>query len=145
MTPAAVPLRAAAVALLTEGAGASALSALNVNSGDVTVSGAEGRSLPYVEVQGGTEPEGERSDQTRSTAPTLTFVVRAATLTTAEKIGAVLVSLLASRFAVEGMDVTGAALDNWGPPFQDPPPGSRPWSLPVRFRYTVYQPADPGE
>ncbi|PAP79619.1 hypothetical protein B1759_14965 [Rubrivirga sp. SAORIC476] len=157
MTSTAPPLRLAAIARLTSGAGAAALVAAGVASpaaGGVAVDPEQGSDLPYVEVQGATEVETQRSDTTRSVTATLSMVARASTLAGAEAIVQVLVNQLGRRFAVpddaEGtsateIQMTAATLDLNGDPFREPPPGARPWGIPIRFRYTLYQPAAPGE
>jgi hypothetical protein len=143
------PLRTAAVARLTSGAGSAALVAAGItspaNGGVTTAPDEPAPALPYVEVQGTTMVEGGRSDCTRSLFTTLTLSARGATLPQAEAIAAVLVSQLATRYEVTGFEMAHAVLDLYGPPFREPPPGSRPWSLPVRFRYTLHQSAAAGE
>lgn len=152
MTSTAPPLRVAAIARLTSGEGAAALVAAGVaapDAGGVAVNPEQGADLPYVEVQGATEVETGRSDTTRSVTATLSMVARASTLAGAEAIVTVLVNQLGRRFAVPGDDteiqMTSATLDLNGDPFREPPPGARPWGIPIRFRYTLYQPAAPGE
>lgn len=119
--------------------------------GGVAVTPDQGGEPPYVEVQGTTEIETARSDQRRESTVTLTLVARADTLRQAEAIARVLVSTLGRRFSVTAADGDGeiqtlaATTDLYGPAVQDPPPGKRPFGLPVRFRYTLSQPADPGE
>lgn len=154
MTPTADPLRRAAVALLTAGDGAAALVAAGVaapEAGGVAVEPAQGAALPYVEVQGTTEVEGGRSDTTRQTSVTLTLVVRADKLGPAEAVARALVDVLGRRFPVAAagddaeIQVLSASIDLYGPAVQDPPPGRRPWGLPVRFRYQLSQPAPASE
>lgn len=154
MTPAANPVRLAATARLTAGDGAAALLAAGVGAGDsrppgaggVTTSPDDAPAFPYVEVQGTTEVEGLRSDRTRSSSVTLTLVCRSTSRAEVEAVARVVTELLGRRFALGGeLQMTGASVDLYGPAYRENPPGARPWSLPVRLRYTVYQSADPGE
>lgn len=149
MTTPGPALRSAVVALLTQGAGAAALVAAGVptpGEGGVTVSAAPGQPLPYVEVQGTTSPEAERSTSTRSTSSTITLVARAHSLDQAEAIAAVLVEHLARRFLVAGSTNAGATLDLDGPAYEEDRAQRPPvWAYPVRLRYALYQTALPGE
>ena len=165
MTPIAPALRIAATALLTGGAGAARLAAVGVGAGDslapdaggVSVSPEQGQDFPYIEVQGTTEVETGRSDQTRTSSVTLTLNCRAVRRHGVERLANVVVDLLAGRFEVpdaldeddellhRGGQMTDASLDLYADALREPPPGARPWSLPVRLRYTLIQSADPGE
>lgn len=161
MTTTTPALRKACIALLTTGAGEAALVAAGVASpaaGGVSVEPEQGQRLPYVEVQGATEVETDRSTSTRSTSSTITMVVRAARLSDAESVAAVVVQTLGRRIDVPGLDGPGASAEGFtntagtvdlnGPAYRDEGDagGSRAvWSIPLRFRYQLTQSASSNE
>ena len=150
MTPPGRPLRAACITLLTTGPGLAALVSAGVPapaSGGVTVEPHDGQALPYVEVQGTTDAEGERSNVTRTTSSTITMVVRAERLAQAEAIADVVVAQLARRVSVSGQTTVLGSLDLYGPAYRDAgiDAGPQVWSLPVRLRYALFQSASPTE
>ena len=148
MTPASDLIRTAATALLTGGAGADALRAVGVAApaeGGVAVSPEQGTELPYVEVQGASEVEGPRADGVRRTDVVLQLVARARSLRQTEAVARTLVDVLCRRIAVDGVQILGATLSLYGRAVQDPPPGARPWALPVQILFTTSQPAAAGE